>query len=219
MDGGFVMGLHGHQHRPQFIEYRFTADRKKGLAIISAGTLCGGPHSLPSGRMRAYNLVSLDPETGASSVHVREMKNGDFGLPVWGAAYVPEFGGSAMQFELCMPSRVKLAIQVVSEAAELLRKGDAKGARDLVRGYADDDLGRRVALQAFLEMADWDGIVTFCDPPRSNAEIVAVCEALYQRADRSGLRAFVESANVAQNTDAAVRQSVAQALARLGGSR
>lgn len=219
MDGGFVMGLHGHQHRPQFIEHRFTADRKKGLAVISAGTLCGGPHSLPSGRMRAYNLVSLDPQTGTGSVHVREMKNSDFGLPVWGAASVPEFGGSAMEFELCTPSRAKFAIQVASEAADLLRKGDAKCALELARGYADNDFVRRVAVQAFLELEDWAGIVAFCSPPRSNAEIVAVCEALYQRADQPALRTFVESENIAQNTDAAVRQSVAQALARLGGSK
>jgi hypothetical protein len=62
IDGGFVIGLHGHQHRPQFLEHQFTADGKRGIAVISAGTLCGGPHTLPSGRMAAYSHIELAAE-------------------------------------------------------------------------------------------------------------------------------------------------------------
>ena len=219
MDGGFVMGLHGHQHRPQFIEHRFTADRQKALAVVSAGTLCGGPNSLPTGRRRAYNLILIDPLTGASSVHVREMKNGEFGLPVWGAAFVPEFNGPTIDFKLQMPPREKIALQAASEAAELLRKGDRAGAFALVRGFPEDDFARRVALQALQEADDWPGIVGFCNPPRSNLELIAVFEALYQVGDRPGLRELTQSQDVTKNADAAVRQCVDQALARLGGSK
>jgi hypothetical protein len=219
MDGGFVMGLHGHQHRPQFIEHRFTADRQKALAVVSAGTLCGGPNSLPTGRRRAYNLILIDPLTGASSVHVREMKNGEFGLPVWGAAFVPEFNGPTIDFNLQTPPREKFALQAASEAAELLRKGDRAGAFALVRGFPEDDFARRVALQALQEADDWPGIVGFCNPPRSNLELIAVFEALYQVGDRNGLRELTQSSDVTRNADAAVRQCIDQALARLGGSK
>ncbi len=219
MDGGFVMGLHGHQHRPQFIEHRFTADQQKAIAVVSAGTLCGGPNSLPTGRRRAYNLISIDPITGTSSVHVREMKNGEFGLPVWGAALVPEFNGPTIDFKLQMPPRKKIALQAASEAAELLRKGDQDGAFALVRVFPKDDFARRVALQALHEAENWTEIARYFNPPQSNLEIIALCEALYQNGDRPMLKEFIQSPEIAKNTDVAVRQSVEQALARIGGSR
>lgn len=219
IDGGFVLGLHGHQHQPQFLEHRLTADRKRALAIISAGTLCGGPNSLPAGRRRAYNLVTISPENRSGVLNVREMKNDGFSLPVWGDAYVPEFGGATITFELSMRPRAEFSIQAAGEAMELLRKGDANGALAHVRPHADDQLARRVAVEAFLQLQDWRGVREFCNPPQSNTEIVALCEALYQLGDKIALRDFVHSEAVAQSTDAAVRQCIELAHGRLGGSR
>lgn len=217
MDGGFLMGLHGHQHRPQFLQHRFTADQKKGLAVISAGTLCGGPRSLPSGRMRAYNLISIDIRSFSASLHVRGMTNDDFSLPVWAAAFVPEFGGHTMKFMLQSNRASPSSIQIVSEAADLLRHGDPNGALRLVIDLPHDEFGRRVAVQAFLELADWPGIIQFCNPPQSNAEIVALCEALYELSDLPALRKLIESDAIARSVDPVVRQCIAQARARLGG--
>jgi hypothetical protein len=219
MDGGFVIGLHGHQHRPQFLEHRFTADRKRALSVISAGTLCGGPHSLPSGRMRAYNLIDLNPEARTGTLHVRDMKNSGFSMPVWGAAYVPEFTGSRMAFDLKIRPLSDFAMDAASEAQARLRHGDAAGALALVRIHATNQLARRVAIEAFLHLQDWPGIRTFCSPPQSSAEIIALCEALYQLGDKRALKELVESELVAQSVDAGVLQSVNQAYARIGGSR
>lgn len=247
MDGGFVLGFHGHQHRPQFIEHRFTADKKKALAVISAGTLCGGPRTLPSGRMRAYNLACIDTTTGKCSLHVRDMKNSNFSLPVWGAANVPEFGGSSLSFELTIPPNSrrppleevapfqsggdepvratqvvpneKLALEATSEAARLLRNGKAQPAIELVRPHLASPLARRVAVEAFLELDKWDEIERLCSPSQSNAELIALMEAHYQLGHRPELRALIESETVTLNQDAAVRQSAEQARARLGGVR
>ncbi len=219
IDGGFALGLHGHQHRPQFLEHRFSADRKRALAVISAGTLCGGPHSLPSGRRRAYNLISIDDTKRSGVLHVREMKNDGFGLPVWGDAYVPEFGGSAMEFEISVSVKSESAIQAAGRAMELMRQGDAGGALALTRPHPGDALARRVAVEALLSLRDWQGVREFCAPPQSSAEIVALSEALYQLGDKPALRTFVESDAVVQSTDAAVRQIAEQARSRLGGSR
>ncbi len=219
MDGGFVLGLHGHQHRPQFLEHRFTADRKRSLAVISAGTLCGGPHSLPSGRMRAYNLIVLDPETRTGTVHVRDMQNNGFSMPVWGAAYVPEFSGSEMTFELTMRPLTEFAIQAASEAMELLRRGDAAGALAVVQLHNNSELARRVAIEALSQLKDWAGIRRYCNPPQSSVEIIILCEALYELGDRKALAELVDSDLVANSPDAGVRQSISQAQARLGGSR
>lgn len=216
IDGGFTVGLHGHQHRPQFLEHRFTVDRKRSFAVISAGTLCGGPRSLPAGRMRAYNLIWLDPESRSGAVHVRDMKNAEFSTPVWGAAHVPEFGGSKMDFNLSMPPHAKFAIQATSEALSLLQKGDASGAFALVRSHSDNELARRVAVESLINMQDWARIREFCVQPRSSAETVALFEALYELGDKEALGRLLESSVVTQNNDAAVRQSIERARGRLG---
>lgn len=216
MDGGFSIGLHGHQHRPQFLEHRFTADRRRAIAIVSAGTLCGGPRTLPSGRRRAYNLVTIDRERGLGTLTVREMKNEGFSNPVWGDAYVAEFSGASIHFDLNCPTVAEPSIQTAAEAAELLRKGDAIGALELVRPLKHDPLARRIAVEGLLQIEDWQGIRMFCTPPQSSTEIVALCEALYQIGDKTALKAFLDSKEVAENTDVAVRQSAEQARARLG---
>lgn len=246
MDGGFALGFHGHQHRPQFIEHRFTADKKKAFAVISAGTLCGGPYTLPSGRMRAYNLVSVDTSTGQCSLHVREMKNSDFRLPVWGPANVPEFGGSSFSFDLTFSSSSRsqvgidlpeqrnsndafqaknktaneqLALEAAREAIRLLRKGSAASAVAIVEPYLSNLYVRRVALEALLELENWQVIDRLFSHPQSSAELIALMEAKYQLGHQSELRTLIESEAVTANQDVAVRQSIDQARARLGENR
>lgn len=219
LDGGFVLGLHGHQHRPQFLEHRFTADQKRALSVISAGTLCGGPHSLPAGRMRAYNLITLDPPSRTGALHVREMRNSEFSLPVWGAAHVAEFGGATMAFKLNMRPHQEFAMEAASDANELLRVGNAAGALSLVRPHSENEYARRLTVDALTQLQDWEGIRQFCAPPRSNAETVALCEALYEVGDKAALQTLVESDAVMHSPDVAVRQSAEQARIRLGGKK
>ncbi|WP_338938750.1 metallophosphoesterase [Paraburkholderia sp. 22B1P] len=216
MDGRFSIGLHGHQHRPQYLEHRFTADKTRTLTVLSAGTLCGGPHSLPTGRRRSYNVITIDRENNAGTLHVREMKNNSFSLPVWGAAYVPEFDGSSMAFGMTLAVPPLSPIQAAGEAAELLKAGDAVAAAKLARKYPDEPFARRVALEALTLIGDWAGIREFCAEPQSNPEIIAMCEALYLLGERQALRDFVARAVVAENTDAAVKIIVEQAKARVG---
>jgi hypothetical protein len=219
MDGRFVMGLHGHEHRPQFLQRRFSADGKRQLAVISAGTLCGGPHSLPVGRRRAYNLIQIDVEARNCAVHVREMKNNAFSMPVWGSAHVPEFSGSSMEFALEMPPLAAFGDSAASEASNLLSQKREKAAFLVARQHPDNEWARRVAVEALVRMDDWEGIRKFCSAPRSSTELISLMEALYQLGDKVALRQFIGSEQVATNSDIAVQQGVATARGRLGGQR
>jgi len=219
MDGQFVIGLHGHQHRPQFLEHRFTADGKRSLAVISAGTLCGGPHSLPVGRMRAYNVIDIDIVSRKGTVHVRDMKNSSFSMPVWGAAHVPEFSGASMEFNLSINPMANFGDDAAGEAMEFFRRGDAKTAFAIARQHPTNEWARRVAIEALEQMQDWEGIRSFCAPPASNVEIIKLLEALYEIGDKAALRKWIESDQIMQSSDAAVQQCVVRARERLGGSR
>jgi hypothetical protein len=218
MDGGFVIGLHGHQHRPQYLDHRFTADGKRSLAVISAGTLCGGPQSLPVGRMRAYNVIDIDHERRKGVVHVRDMKNNSFSLPVWGAAHVPEFSGSFMEFNLSIRPLADFGDYAAGDAMELLRHGDAESAFSLARQHPNNPWARRVAIEALEEMSDWNRLRVFCTPPQSNVEIIKLLEALYELGDKAELKKWVQSDLVVRCSDVAVQQCVERARNRLGGA-
>lgn len=217
IDGGFSLGLHGHQHRAQYLEHRFTADSERGMAVVSAGTLCGGPRTLPPGRMRAYNLITLDKSNKKGILHVREMKNSAFGMPIWGEAYISEFGGSSVSFNVNLRSTKAFAENAASEAFELLRKGEFSAAFNLARSTSNDAFARRIAVEALSRLGDWAGIREFCDPPQSSLEIIALLSSLDELNDKRGISKIIQSDYVSNSQDVAVRQMVDQMRLRVGG--
>lgn len=219
MDSNCSIGMHGHQHRSGLLENRFSVDVQRHISVISAGTLCGGPHSLPPGRMRGYNVVVLDRVAGEGTVHVREMTNTDFSSPIWDRGHVSDFGGSSMKFKLAKtrtspPSPFKLA----GEADELIRNGQAKEAFELVRGHTEDVWVREMAVKALTSLRDWRAIAEFLSPPTSPADFLALCEAYEQLFDWSSLRSLTNSAHVTEFAgSAAVRQKIEQCQILLRG--
>jgi hypothetical protein len=219
MDGGFVLGLHGHQHRPQYIEHRFTADQRRALAVISAGTLCGGPRTLPSGRMRAYNLITVDSRTRKCHLHVRDMKNTSFSSPVWGPAHVHEFGGASIEFKINDPVRTASALVLASDAAALLRAGDPGKAYVEATKFPNDEFARRIAIEALDQLSNWSEMEHFCSPPQSPIEIIHLMNALYELGKKAALRELIQSDLVANSSDLGVRQTTEKMQSRLGGPK
>jgi predicted MPP superfamily phosphohydrolase len=97
IDRGFSIGLHGHQHRPQFLETKFRHGINRKIVVISAGTLCGGP-SFRHGR--AYNIIEIDTESRTGRLHVREMQNDNLRLPIWGPRPLPHIRQHSMTSRL-----------------------------------------------------------------------------------------------------------------------
>jgi predicted MPP superfamily phosphohydrolase len=95
IDNGFSLGLHGHQHRPQFLDTRFRYGGDRRITVISAGTLCG---SAAFRFGRAYNIVELDTERRTGRLHLREMQNDDLRLPIWGCRALPPNTANYLSF-------------------------------------------------------------------------------------------------------------------------
>lgn len=220
MDGYCSVGMHGHQHRPQLLEHRFTADRKRGISIISAGTLCGGPRSLPSGRMRGYNLVKLDLKVRAGTIYVRHMVNSDFSSPVWGPGYVAEFGGNSMDFTLTESGTPEIQpLNLAGEADQLQRSGDARGAYELVKPHLDHPILRHIASSTLAELQDWQEIYRVFATPQSPAEFILLSEALEELQNWGALRELHCGEFAQRQTDSAVRQRIEMCQATLLGKK
>ncbi len=107
IDCGFSIGLHGHQHKPTFIDERFRFGTGRKITVISAGTLCGGYHTLPHGHDRSYNLIEIDPSAFKAKVHLRQMRNETFASPVWGEGRYSESNSGSIHFEIKNLSNLK----------------------------------------------------------------------------------------------------------------
>jgi hypothetical protein len=187
------------------------------MSVISAGTLCGGPKALPTGRVRSYNIVTVDLIQRTGALHVREMRNEGFGLPVWGAAHVADFAGSSMTFNIVGTPPRASAVNSAAEAAAALERGDATTAYEIASRNPDDDLSRRVAVQALERQENWNEIVQFCAAPRSPPEFVLLAEALYATGSRQTLSELITSDFARKSTDPGVRAAVQLATNRIGG--
>lgn len=216
MDGEFALGMHGHQHRPQVLEHRFTADRTRNMVVVSAGTLCGGPHSLPTGRRRAYNLLVVDPASRNATIHVREMGNQDFSSPVWGPAYIADFSGPSLAFPLSPPSRSDSAFQDAAEAARLVTGGHYREAYALVQGHMQNAYARRVAVEALGTLGEWQEVRKAFSPPQSADEFIILADALDELRESAELSALLASEFAVTSHDPGVLQCIALKRARAG---
>ncbi|MEX1194321.1 MAG: metallophosphoesterase [Dehalococcoidia bacterium] len=206
IDCGFSLALHGHQHKPQFIDERFQFGIESKITVISAGTLCGGPGVLPSGQPHSYNMVEVDTTTFSGTLHLRQMQNTSFNSPIWGPGAFPSTRASFIPFSL-QPQAYSPAeniASVVAEAESLLSGGDPEKAVELLRPFSDHELARRILLDAFVATNDTKGLIELYYPPTGVAEVVYVANALSEENSLGQLRELLESPFVAESTNPAI---------------
>jgi hypothetical protein len=219
MDSGFSIGCHGHQHKPQFIDetFRFGAERK--ITVLSAGTLCGGPTSLPAGHPRCYNILELDPVALVGRLHQRQMANETFGRPIWGPGRFSSNTRSYVDFTVQPPNtRYERADRIadLSDAEKLISQNRHLDAVPLLRPLLTiEPLARRLLLECYSKTDDAPGIVHEFDPPQSAGEIVHLLEALWATKGIERLRSLLAEPAIVGHNDPAVKALVHKYKARL----
>jgi hypothetical protein len=210
IDSGFSLGFHGHQHKAQFIDERFEFGGDRKITVVSAGTLCGGPTSLPSGHARAYNLLTLDLANWRGRLHQRAMLNEGFGRPIWGPGRFPSSGKSFVDFDLQRPPARDNAAETVrdlGEAEQLLATRKFADAVAILQPLAATvPLARRLLLECLSNQDDPASIVRHFYPPQSVTEILYVADALWTTQDRQRLGELLDQPLVRDHGDPSVAQ-------------
>ena len=205
----FSLGLHGHQHRPQYLDYRFRHGSDRKITLISAGTLCGGA---AYGFKRSYNLIQLDLENHSGKLHVREMQNDNLQLPIWGKHSSPSNLTGSLGFTFDPPpnkpqgglfknTTILLEAQSLHEAGEF-----GKAAEALLSLQGLDELGRPILLNCLLQLRDYAGVISMFDPPHGSSEAIAVMDSLWAEGRRERLRQLLESRPINASTDPSVTE-------------
>ena len=208
IDCGFSVGLHGHQHRPRFIDeyYQFGMNRK--ITVISAGTLCGGRDSLPSGQQRAYNIIQLNTEKLKGMIHLRQMQNNNLSSPIWGPGPFPSSRKSYIDFHVQPPTEFdEDRITFILVEAEALLRENPKEAVKLAQPFVKTNaLARRIVVEGLAVIGDSKSIIECFYPPTGAAEIIYVADALWEQGERERLKDLINSPIVRDATDPSITE-------------
>jgi len=203
IDRGFSLGLHGHQHKPQFIDQRFQHDGDRSITVISAGTVCGDAAYRYG---RSYNVVELDARSRSGRLHLREMLNDNLELPIWGQRPLPPGTDRVRKFSFDPPPTPLVSpsdqTPALVEGIDLYEKQDYAAAADIFARLADqEDLARRLLLDSYQRLGNSSEILTRFDPPQSTAEAICLMDALWERGNVERLKALLDERIVADSID------------------
>lgn len=205
IDRGFSLGLHGHQHRPQYLDTRFRHGIDRKITVISAGTLCGGPEFRHG---RAYNVIELDTAERTGRLHVREMQNDNLSLPIWGRRPLPPNTCPYYEFGYDPPppsSATGNSTTVLVEAQNLHIRGEFKKAADLLLSVVQrEELARQLLLDCLVKIGHTESLLNIFDPPVSEAEAIHVMDALWDTGRRQRLSEIIAAPPIAGSTDPSV---------------
>ena len=218
IDRGFSLGFHGHQHHPQFLDTRFRHGINRKIAVISAGTLCGGASF---GHRRAYNVIELDTSDRTGRLHVREMQNDSLSLPIWGRRALPPNTNAYYDFEFDPPPEPTLRPNVNTTALTAAQSrydlGDYRGAAAILATVvASDELARPLLLDCFVKTNDTTALIARFDPPASEAEAIHLMDALWAEGRRDRLLELLRVPLLAESADPSVIEIRTKYETRLG---
>ena len=213
----FSLGFHGHQHKPQYLDFRFRYGSPRKMTLISAGTLCGGA---AYGYKRSYSLVQLDTENRSGKLHVREMQNDNLLMPIWGQHSSPSNPTGSLDFDFDLPSVPEVSYKqytlVLLQGQSLYEQGDFRDASEVLLSVLDqDELARPLLLDCLLQLKDCEKITSVFDPPRGSAEAIAVMDSLWEQGRRDELAILLSSSAIASSVDPSVSEVRAKYISRL----
>jgi predicted MPP superfamily phosphohydrolase len=223
IEAGFSLGFHGHQHQTEVIEEYLSCLTGDKSYFISAGTLCGSRYQLPSGKPRQYNIVQVDQAQPKAIVHVREMKESCFELPIWGPGSLGMENKSSLSIQL-QKSNIQIGREItmgsylrqIAEAERLIGNREYNQALEILKDLNDkDEVVRRLRLECYINLRDNKGIISLCYPPQTDTEIVYCLDALWEEGEVDKLKNLLECDKVRHSDSKLIEEAQAKYSKRL----
>lgn len=209
IDSGVALSFHGHQHLSECFDERYRLGPKpRKMTVISAGTLCAEPRHLRPGVPRSYNLVEIDIENWSGRVHLRQMVNMMFDMPIWGAGSFISTGNSYLDFDICKPPLerpagldVELALESLANLVGQQRWRDALDSAILLKDHA---LAKPFLLKTLEALDEPETTISVLGTPSSTAEAVILGGALLEVGNSEQIQDFMRLDIVKLSTDSSL---------------
>lgn len=227
---GFQLGLHGHQHFAEIGSHYVRVPSDRGMAIVSAGSLCAGSKDLPRGINRQYNIVVVSDDYSEARVYVREMTRGNHFTANAGVTGFPN-GVARMRLSRAASNGKTeedvanaRSSKVIFEAETNLRTGHPSAALEILEGIdcKDDQYGRILMIQAAEQSEQWDKLAVAIGEPNTVDERIKLVEALTQVGRMDDALAELEAPDgpcMAEHVRREIRQRLMRLVAIRGSRR
>jgi len=186
IDRGYVLGLHGHQHKGNIVSYEYHLDPERYMPIISAGSLCAGSQEIPEGHRRQYNVIEIDEENFKIKIHVRDWLGNTSFTP----ARLREFSDKSWtEKELPLLRETEGRKGVLSKISIDLDKADYL-IRDakynealglLIEMPHDIPIVKKLLIECLPKLGKWDELIALIPKPGRLNELDIIVDALCKR--------------------------------------
>lgn len=218
MDKGFCAGMHGHQHKAQIIDSEFEFGNDRKFITFSAGTLCGGPNALTSGRARSYNVIEFNPEIPNCRLHLRQMNNNQFDDPIWSHGFIPRTSSTFVDISLSPPPNninTSRAYEIYAHIDELIIKKDYSTAITLLGKMDESEFKRSMLMDCYKNANMQPELIELINPPISVQEVIYLADVLWTTGDRDTLKKMLQLPYVMDHSDVSVVEIRNKYLPRL----
>ena len=181
IDFGFSVGLHGHQHYPGAAPFELRLPNLTSMVVVGAGSLAVGDDELPMGERRQFNVVVIDPDKKAITVHVRGMSPAG----VFTGSHRDDFGGKTY-IELDLPVAPMrggggaTTTQTLDDATRAVAEGRYEEAMTLIADVPSgrSEEKRQIEIEAMSGLGRLEQLIELLDPPQSLNEAVRAISLL-----------------------------------------
>ena len=182
IDFGFSVGLHGHQHYPGAAPFELCLPNLTSMVVVGAGSLAVGDDELPMGERRQFNVVVIDPDKKAITVHVRGMSPAG----VFTGSHRDDFGGNTY-IELNLPvapmrARRPTTTQRLDDATRAVAEGRHEEAVTLIADLPScrSKEKRQIEIEALAGLGRREQLIELLNPPQSVDEAVRAISLLLE---------------------------------------
>jgi len=215
IEAGFSLGFHGHQHYTEVVEEYLSCLTGDKSYLISTGTLCGSRYQLPSGKPRQYNIIQIDQGQMEAMVHVREMKESNFELPIWGPGSLGTENTSSLSIQLhktniqiVRETAMKSHLRQISEAERLIGSREYALAIEALKDLDEKDgIVRRLKTECYINTGDNKEIIRLCYPPQNDSEIIYCFDALWKEGETSKLKTLLDCDKVKHSESRSIQEA------------
>ena len=211
----FSIGLHGHQHVPDFLAELGRFGHESKMLVIGAGTLCGTSEALPPGQMRGYNIISFDIDNKSVRLYPREMRQSSFEAPVWGKKYLPYTDIYPIVENLYVPPQFPAMrgvsitdnFKAIADAEQLIGLREYQPAVEILEKLnPSDDLVRRLLVECYSETGRYDRLVEILRQPSSVLEAIYALGAADELDDKQLIKELLNNETIVKSTDPALSE-------------
>lgn len=220
VQNGITVALHGHQHICGIVsEYKDVFSDAK-LCLISAGTLYGNSFDLPVGKVRQFNLLSVEMNDDISSITLfsREDKTALNEMPAWDSGVI----GRSRKPSYTLPIKMPL-INNMTDEKELQDKVNeinlfvektgeiTEGITKLERLGTDIPLVRKFLLDYLMRIGNNSKICELFLSPQNLFEAISVIQCCIAIKDKKTFAVVLDSNFVRTSTDASLQSIITEA--------